>query len=162
MRREEYCRCLDKKTSTLQTESESRLCPVRETNLPRAKRAGILSPMPRSGTRHPPLCILSKKSLKRIFKKALTKAAYRGIILPFEKRRHSQAVRQRSAKPLFPGPIPGGASKKKTSPMDWFFFLDSHTPPSDLALPPMAAESGSQHSQCRWHCEIPGGASKAS
>ena len=24
---------------------------------------------------------------------------------------HSQAVRQRSAKPLFPGPIPGGASK---------------------------------------------------
>ena len=27
-------------------------------------------------------------------------------------RRHSQAVRQRSAKPLFPGPIPGGASKK--------------------------------------------------
>ena len=26
--------------------------------------------------------------------------------------RHSQAVRQRSAKPLFPGPIPGGASKK--------------------------------------------------
>ena len=25
-------------------------------------------------------------------------------------RRHSQAVRQRSAKPLFPGPIPGGAS----------------------------------------------------
>ena len=24
--------------------------------------------------------------------------------------RHSQAVRQRSAKPLFPGPIPGGAS----------------------------------------------------
>ena len=27
------------------------------------------------------------------------------------KRRHSQAVRQRSAKPLFPGPIPGGASK---------------------------------------------------
>ena len=29
-------------------------------------------------------------------------------------RRHSQAVRQRSAKPLFPGPIPGGASKKKS------------------------------------------------
>ena len=27
-------------------------------------------------------------------------------------RRHSQAVRQRSAKPLFPGPIPGGASRK--------------------------------------------------
>ena len=26
--------------------------------------------------------------------------------------RHSQVVRQRSAKPLFPGPIPGGASKK--------------------------------------------------
>ena len=26
-------------------------------------------------------------------------------------RHHSQAVRQRSAKPLFPGPIPGGASK---------------------------------------------------
>ena len=26
---------------------------------------------------------------------------------------HSQAVRQRSAKPLFPGPIPGGASRKK-------------------------------------------------
>ena len=26
--------------------------------------------------------------------------------------RHSQAVRQRSAKPLFPGSIPGGASKK--------------------------------------------------
>jgi hypothetical protein len=24
--------------------------------------------------------------------------------------RHGQAVRQRSAKPLFPGPIPGGAS----------------------------------------------------
>ena len=28
-------------------------------------------------------------------------------------RHHSQAVRQRSAKPLFPGPIPGGASKKR-------------------------------------------------
>ena len=28
-------------------------------------------------------------------------------------RHHSQAVRQRSAKPLFPGPIPGGASKTK-------------------------------------------------
>ena len=26
---------------------------------------------------------------------------------------HSQAVRQRSAKPLFPGPIPGGASMYK-------------------------------------------------
>ncbi len=28
-------------------------------------------------------------------------------------RRRSQAVRQRSAKPLFPGPIPGDASRKK-------------------------------------------------
>ena len=37
-------------------------------------------------------------------------------------RRHSQAVRQRSAKPLFPGPIPGGASKKK-SRVSGFFFL---------------------------------------
>ena len=32
---------------------------------------------------------------------------------PPHKWRHSQAVRQRSAKPLFPGPIPGGASIKK-------------------------------------------------
>ena len=31
---------------------------------------------------------------------------------PLYFRHHSQAVRQRSAKPLFPGPIPGGASGK--------------------------------------------------
>ena len=35
-------------------------------------------------------------------------------------RRHSQAVRQRSAKPSFPGPIPGGASK---NPAQAGFFL---------------------------------------
>ena len=34
-------------------------------------------------------------------------------------RRHSQAVRQRSAKPLFPGPIPGGASTFWFSTLVW-------------------------------------------
>ena len=41
-------------------------------------------------------------------------------------RRHSQAVRQRSAKPLFPGPIPGGASKKSIAiAMDFFICVRS-------------------------------------
>ena len=40
-------------------------------------------------------------------------------------RRHSQAVRQRSAKPLFPGPIPGGASKKKSRASGFFFLYSS-------------------------------------
>ncbi len=49
------------------------------------------------------------------------------------KKRHSQAVRQRSAKPLSPGRnprrsateggLPGGASKKETNLHDWSLFL---------------------------------------
>ena len=39
-------------------------------------------------------------------------------------RRHSQVVRQRSAKPLFPGSNPGGASKRKTHPIGCVFLLD--------------------------------------
>ena len=37
--------------------------------------------------------------------------------------RHSQVVRQRSAKPLSPGSNPGGASKKGTNHQDWFSFF---------------------------------------
>ena len=38
------------------------------------------------------------------------------------RRHHSQAVRQRSAKPSFPGPIPGGASKQQERPK-WALLL---------------------------------------
>ena len=38
-------------------------------------------------------------------------------------RRHSQAVRQRSAKPLFPSSILGGASKKSCTQVRDFYFL---------------------------------------
>ena len=38
--------------------------------------------------------------------------------------RHSQAVRQRTANPRFPGPIPGGASKKR-HPVRGVFFWSS-------------------------------------
>jgi len=48
-------------------------------------------------------------------------------------------------------------AKKKTSPMDWFFFLDSHTPPSDQALPPKAAESGSHSPLEDRQARLPGG-----
>ena len=40
------------------------------------------------------------------------------------KRRHSQAVRQRTANPRFPGPIPGGASKRKSTPTGVLFLLE--------------------------------------
>ena len=38
------------------------------------------------------------------------------VIINKSIRRLSQAVRQRSAKPSFPGPIPGGASNRKSQP----------------------------------------------
>ena len=40
-------------------------------------------------------------------------------------RYHRQAVRQRSAKPLFPGSNPGGTSKKKSRASDFFFLYFS-------------------------------------
>ncbi len=47
----------------------------------------------------------------------ITKDAFDVRLLLFvitkQKRRHSQEVRQRSAKPLFPGSNPGGASNRK-------------------------------------------------
>ena len=58
--------------------------------------------------------------------------------------RRSQAVRQRSAKPLFPGPIPGGASNERSNPIGLLFlFVGGVTPSSSRALPLQAAESGS-------------------
>ena len=41
--------------------------------------------------------------------------------------RHSQAVRQRSAKPLFPGSNPGVASKKLSNPIGLLNFLSKPT-----------------------------------
>ena len=43
----------------------------------------------------------------------------------FSKRYHGQVVRQRSAKPLFPGSNPGGTSKKKSRARDFFFLYFS-------------------------------------
>ena len=43
-------------------------------------------------------------------------------------RHHSQAVRQRSAKPLFPGSIPGGASNKKQQHPNGCCFLLENLP----------------------------------
>ena len=46
----------------------------------------------------------------------------RSFVSDFYSRRHSQAVRQRSAKPLFPSSILGGASRKqKAHPVDVLF-----------------------------------------
>ena len=48
-------------------------------------------------------------------------------------RHHSQAVRQRSAKPLFPGPIPGGASKKQKALLSQcFLFFDNQFIKKDM------------------------------
>ena len=41
--------------------------------------------------------------------------------------RHSQVVRQRSAKPLSPGSNPGGASKKLSNPIGLLNFLSKPT-----------------------------------
>ncbi len=48
-------------------------------------------------------------------------------------RRYSQVVRPRSAKPLFPGSNPGGASRKrKTSRKTCLFFFNEINPLRDL------------------------------
>ena len=44
-----------------------------------------------------------------------------------KKRRHGQAVRHRSAKPLSPGSNPGGASKKLSNPIGLLNFLSKPT-----------------------------------
>ena len=49
--------------------------------------------------------------------------------------RHSQAVRQRSAKPLFPGPIPGGASKNKSTARAVLLFLERCVPQAERDVP---------------------------
>ena len=60
-------------------------------------------------TQHEKQIFSGKKSERS--KKVLTDAAFSGIILKSLKQwHHSQAVRQRSAKPLFPSSILGGAS----------------------------------------------------
>ena len=51
------------------------------------------------------------------------KGRLRTIKRPIFIRHHSQAVRQRSAKPLFPGSIPGGASKNPVHVSGRDFYL---------------------------------------
>ena len=59
-------------------------------------------------------------------------------------RHHSQAVRQRSAKPLFPGSIPGGASKKILLSMR---LMISRAHPSFSAKKQGASYSGRKRSE---------------
>ena len=80
---------------------------------------------------------MSKKDFLFFWKIALTIRNCCAIMPMFRIRRHSQAVRQRSAKPLFPGSNPGGASKtKKHFVRSAFFVLERCLPlrASDVAF----------------------------
>ena len=74
--------------------------------------------------------------------------------------RHSQAVRQRSATPLSPVRFRVAPPKREGYPLGCPSLFAVITKSDGFCV--FAAESGSQHSECRWHSEIPGGTSKKS
>ena len=61
----------------------------------------------------------------------------------------------RVCKTLIPGPIPGGASKTQNPPFGGFCVLQASADWPRSAR--KASRPGPQHSECRWHSEIPGG-----
>ena len=61
-----------------------------------------------------------------------------------KKRRHGQAVRHRSAKPLSPGSNPGGASKTKSTARAVLFVLERCVPPRRNVMCPSGVMFASQ------------------